>query len=309
MTISYKTAFPAGMTVTGKWNKAQYRIERLIGEGANGKVYLVSRGSTQYAMKMGFDAVDHQSEINVLTHLSTKPGSFQRYLVDADDFHWQGGDTSFYVMKYFKGQRLSAFLKQHGREWLGLVGLNLLRKLKELHTHGWIFGDLKMENILVSGYGEVELVDFGGVTAKGRSVKQFTEMYDRGYWGAGTRTADEAYDLFSFAVLFMQAGGAKDSLPKPHAHEARTPELLLAELSNDPELSWLSAFLRKALSQQFRSSQEAYAEWKRLVYDPEAGKSRSRSVKKTRGGWLKVGFFGSVLLFLGAVYVYWQQSP
>jgi len=308
VTTSYKPAFPAGTTVTGKWNKARYRIERPIGEGANGKVYLVSRGSSHYAMKMGFDAVDHQSEVNVLTHLSTKPGTFQRYLVDADDFHWQGIDISFYVMKYVKGQQLSVFLKQRGQEWLGLVGLNLLGKLKELHAHGWVFGDIKMENILVSGYGDVELVDFGGVTPKGRAVKQFTEIYDRGYWGAGSRTADEAYDLFSFAVLFMQAGGIKESMPRQQAVSGgRTPELLIAELDKDSNHGWLSAFLRKALMQQFPSSKDAYAEWRRLMHAPEAGKSRAAHKGKSRGGWLKASFVGSLLLFLGAIYLYWQR--
>ena len=82
--------------------------------------------------------------------------------------------------------------------------MHLLKKLTYLHANGFVFGDIKMENILVSDYGAVELIDFGGVTQKGRAVKQFTEIYDRGYWGAGTSIADEAYDIFAFAILFMQ---------------------------------------------------------------------------------------------------------
>ena len=53
---------------------------------------------------------------------------------------------------------------------------------------------------MVSAYGSVELIDYGGVSPFGR-VKQFTEWYDRGYWNAGSRTGDISYDLFSFAVM------------------------------------------------------------------------------------------------------------
>ena len=57
---------------------------------------------------------------------------------------------------------------------------------------------------LVADYGRPELVDYGGATAFGKGVRQFTEIYDRGYWNAGSRTADAGYDLFSFAVLCIQ---------------------------------------------------------------------------------------------------------
>ena len=50
----------------------------------------------------------------------------------------------------------------------------------------------------------MELVDYGGVTAFGKGIRQFTEIYDRGYWNAGTRVSDAGYDLFSYGVLCVQ---------------------------------------------------------------------------------------------------------
>lgn len=107
-------------------------------------------------------------------------------------------------MRYVEGKPLHHFLSKNGPDWLGLVGLGLLEKLRTLHECGFVFGDLKPENVMVSKYGEVELIDFGGTSPIGRSVKQFTEWHDRGFWNAGSRISDEGYDLFAFAVLCLR---------------------------------------------------------------------------------------------------------
>lgn len=301
MTSSFDTAVSTGSMVTGKWKKSQYLIERNLGEGANGKVYLVRKGIAVYAMKVGFDAIDLQSEINVLKQLSRQSGTFHSFLIDVDDFQSQGKSYTFYIMKYIKGQTLDEFLSLRGEEWLGLLGLNLLAKLSELHALGWIFGDLKMENILVSGYGQVELVDFGGVTDKGRAVKQFTEVYDRGYWGAGSRIADEGYDLFSFAVLYLHVTGqAKDCFSKQMIPQNRSVEWLMEKLDHSsPDYA---PILKKALEGKFKSSAEAYQQWKTLFYQGNPP-PKERATPKVIV-WIQASFIISVVLLLAVLYFY-----
>jgi serine/threonine protein kinase len=298
VTTSFDAIITTGTLIKGKWNNATYRIERSLGEGANGKVYLVKKGSAFFALKLGFDSVDHQSEVNVLQQLSRTEGPFSRYLIDVDDYHTDGKDYPFYVMKYIKGCKITDFIKMKGDQWAGLLGLHLLQKLKDLHAHNYIFGDIKIDNILVSGYGAVELVDFGGVTLKGRSVKQFTEIYDRGYWGAGSRVADEGYDLFAFAILFMQLSGqADDCFSKHMLPQNRTIDLLKEKLTHmqDKELQAFIPFLYKALDGEFSSSQQAYEYWKSLFYKW----FRPLKAKKDSGKvlvWIQAGFVASVIL-------------
>ena len=69
MGTSFKLDLDKGMIITGKWRRHRYRVERLLGEGANGKVYLVERERRLLALKVGLDTVDLQSEINVLQAL------------------------------------------------------------------------------------------------------------------------------------------------------------------------------------------------------------------------------------------------
>jgi serine/threonine protein kinase len=306
VTTSFDTNLTTGTMVKGKWNQHLYRIECSLGEGENGKVYLVKKGSAFFAMKLGFDTVDHQSEVNVLKQLMKNESPFNQFLIDVDDYHSGGKDYPFYVMKYIKGSKITDFVQIKGEQWLGLLGLHLLKKLTYLHKSGFVFGDIKMENILVSGYGNVELIDFGGVTQKGRAVKQFTEIYDRGYWGAGTRIAEEAYDLFAFAILFMQLSNQSNDLFSRHLlPQNRTLDLLKEKLQQEPnkELQVYAPFLRKALEGDFTSSVQAYVAWKALFYK-RGHPTSSKSAKGNTLVWIQTGFIASVVLLISVWYFY-----
>ncbi|MEF2968724.1 serine/threonine protein kinase [Paenibacillus sp. M1] len=303
MTTSSKLSLAQGTVVTGRWKGGQYRIERLLGQGANGVVYLVRQAdsSKRYALKMGFDTVDIQSEINVLKALQRQErrrsgtGRDLSYLVEVDDYSVQGREIPFYVMRYVKGEPLRPFLAQRGAEWLGIAGLHLLRQLGQLHESGWVFGDLKPENVLVSPYGEVELIDYGGVSSMGRSVKQFTEWYDRGFWGAGGRTADPAYDLFSFSAvcIHLLAEGslrqAATQLPQTRSYHD-----LLNIVRSEPALKPYKVWLERAITGQFRDTWEACRLWKELVTAPYRRRKPAASTPR----WL-VGAFALALTLLG----------
>ena len=69
-----------------------------------------------------------------------------------------------------------------------------------------MFGDLKPDNLIVATASyKVRCIDVGGTTVVGRSIKEFTEFFDRGYWGLGTRKADPQYDLFAVAMIMVNA--------------------------------------------------------------------------------------------------------
>ncbi|MBP3967224.1 protein kinase domain-containing protein [Paenibacillus lignilyticus] len=306
MTTSFEWTLPRGTIIRGKWKQGNYRVERLLGEGANGKVFLVERQRELYALKIGSDTVDLQSEVNVLQTISkqkqkqgTKGGLF---LVDVDDFRGADGkEHPFYVMRYIKGMTLADYLGKQGKEWFPVVAFNLLGKLAELNEAGWTFGDLKVGNVLVGDYGRPELVDYGGATAFGKGVRQFTEIYDRGYWNAGTRTADEQYDLFSFAVLCIQLHENRRlaQLSAGLLPQTRTPDELAKLAATSAALKPLSGWLRKALYGEFASAREAAAAWQQWMHRSGAGKSVSAPAPR----WMK-GLFAASAAVL-ATTIYW----
>jgi serine/threonine-protein kinase len=195
--------FPKGTVIKGKWNQKMYVLLKELGYGANGTVYLVQNENGYAALKMSKNNMSITSEVNVLKAFRKVQGSsLGPSLLDVDDWFIQGSAIPFYVMEYIQGPNLLHFIKQKGPSWIGVMLSQLLRDLALLHEQGWVFGDLKPENLIVAGPPyRIRCIDVGGATIQGRAIKEFTEFFDRGYWGMGTRKAEPSYDLFSVAMI------------------------------------------------------------------------------------------------------------
>jgi serine/threonine protein kinase, bacterial len=203
----------SGTIITGKWHKKSYKILKPLGYGANGVVYLAETNEGFIALKISENSMSITSEVNVLKHFSKVQGSaLGPSLLDVDD--WYRNDlrqtVPFYVMEYIKGDTFLTFIEKRGKEWTGILCLQLLTDLEVLHQKGWVFGDLKPDNLIVTGHPpRMRCIDVGGTTIQGRSIKEFTEFYDRGYWGVGTRKAEPSYDLFAVAMIIINSAYPK----------------------------------------------------------------------------------------------------
>ncbi|MDP5276960.1 protein kinase domain-containing protein [Chengkuizengella axinellae] len=291
-----KLVLHPGFKVIGKWSGNSYTIQRLLGEGTSGKVYLVKCNQKCFALKVGLDDLSLQSEINVLKKVNEELGSSERIFVESDDFELQGDVFPYYIMKYIQGVDAKTYIQRNGYQWFYLIGMNILNQLQQLHKKNWIFGDIKVENMIVSDYGSVTLIDYGGVTAKGRSVKQFTEIYDRGYWGKGNRKADEAYDLFSFAILCLIL---MDSISLSEIKsEQKKGAYLLKRAKMNPSCKHMIPFFEKAIYGKFQSTGHACDEWKKLMYG--AGFEQSKSIILP---WLEPALASSIFVFLLTLYL------
>lgn len=307
--MSSNPPYPAGTVISGKWRGNRYVVERMLGRGANGTVYLVQREGRRerYALKIGNDSLELQSEINVLTslqsyrkrseHRARRETALSSYLLESDDFK-DGNNIPFYVMRFVEGRPLHHFLAKNGPSWLGLVGLKLLEELRNLHECGFVFGDLKPENVMVSSYGGVDLIDYGGASPIGRSVKQFTEWHDRGFWNAGSRMGDENYDLFAFAVLclrLLDEDGLKAAATQlPQTRSADELIKLARKLPDKKLSSWICL----ALKGGFPGTAAAAEAWKNHIYSSR--KMSKEQVATPR--WLKGAFALSLFLLVFTIY-------
>jgi serine/threonine protein kinase len=204
-TLKNLSNIKAGTSVEGKWHKNRYVIVKELGYGANGIVYLAQHLNQFVALKLSHNGISITSEVNVLKSFAKVQGStLGPSLVDVDDWMRPSGKVSFYVMEYIKGPDFLTFIQQKGSVWIEVLVLQLLSDLHLLHCNGWTFGDLKPENLIVTGPpSKIRCIDVGGTTIQGRAIKEFTEFYDRGYWGLGSRKADPAYDLFAVAMIMI----------------------------------------------------------------------------------------------------------
>jgi serine/threonine protein kinase len=290
---------PPGTILNGKWHGKSYRLERLLGVGANGQVYLASSGRSTCALKIGMETEELQAEANVLASLDRRERGRPPFLLDVDDAVVGGREAPFYVMQYVPGVPVRSYLRQHGEQWFGVIGYRLLKRLAELHEAGWVFGDVKNDNVLVSSYGRVALVDYGGMTAAGRSVRQFTEIYDRGYWSAGSRTAEPAYDWFAVAVLWIHVLDGKRlmNLSRMLLPQNRHPRELMALVRSNLLLKPMEPWIDRALNGRFRDSEEACEAWRSCLQTAQEAKL-DKSAKVP--GWMAGLFALSVALCLAA---------
>ncbi|MFC3040966.1 protein kinase family protein [Virgibacillus xinjiangensis] len=241
-----------GMKIRGKWHGRTYMIKQRLGAGAIGTVYLCDSEGESVAMKVSRKGTSLAMEVNVLKSLNKVQGNpLGPYLMDVDDWHPPGGDTyTFYVMEYLQGKSLSEFVARNGSSWIGVLMLQLLDDLHRLHQSGWVYGDLKPENLLVLDKPRrVRWVDVGGTTKVGRAIKEYTEFYDRGYWGLGSRKAEPGYDLFALAMVFLNI-----YYPKKFEKGSDSAKTLLRKINNIPDLQPYRQPLRKAVLGQYISS-------------------------------------------------------
>ncbi|MFP7495457.1 serine/threonine-protein kinase [Terribacillus saccharophilus] len=196
-----------GIRLSGKWHQGSYPLIRKLGSGAIGSVYLTEMKGAYAALKISDKRTSMTMEVKVLQSLKKVQGHLLGpCLFDTDDYVSPSGKLyTFYVMEYIEGSRLDSYIKVKGMEWLPILLLGLLEDLDQLHRAGWVFGDLKLDNLVVSENPvRLRWVDVGGTTQQGRAIKEYTEFYDRGHWGMGSRKAEPSYDLFALAMTSLE---------------------------------------------------------------------------------------------------------
>jgi serine/threonine protein kinase, bacterial len=302
-----------GDEIRGKWNHLRYRVRRRLGFGATGAVYLADSTGGVVALKIGHDQMSITSEVNVLKRFSKVQGKvLGPSLIDVDDWEMRDGTYPFYVMEYLKGETLFDFMRDKSPEWAGILLVQLLTDLHTLHQAGWVFGDLKPDNLLVTGPPfRIRWIDVGGTTIMGRSIKEYTEFFDRGYWGKGSRKAEPSYDLFSAAMVMINLAHPARFTKKKDAEKQ-----LKDKIAESPMLRLYSVLLEKAVNGKYRSAEEMRNELVLHLNAQEKGKTANKpksTVKKpvTRRANKKKrsGFLAETLLifsFMFVVYLFYM---
>jgi serine/threonine protein kinase, bacterial len=300
----------AGEEICGKWNYARYRVRRRLGYGATGAVYLADSTNGVVALKIGHDQMSITSEVNVLKRFSKVQGKvLGPSLIDVDDWQTRSGTYPFYAMEYLKGETLFDFMRPRSSEWAGILLVQLLTDLHTLHQAGWAFGDLKPDNLLVTGPPyRIRWIDVGGTTVMDRSIKEYTEFFDRGYWGKGSRKAEPSYDLFSAGMVMVNL-----AYPSRFTKKSDPDKQMQEVIKGSPMLKPYSYILEKAWNGKYKYAEEMRNELVLLLNDKD---KRSRpqnrkpavqksAVQKTRVAQKKKqkSFFAETFLVFTFVFI------
>jgi serine/threonine-protein kinase len=287
--------FVKGDIVRGIWNKNTYRILGILGKGGIGTVYRVQDviGREIYALKVSEDLQSMTKEYKMLIKFENL--SMTVKAKEIDDVDWLGKKFYFIVTECIEGKNLEQYRRQHPITIKSVVALAIVvgKSFQELHRENYVFGDLKLENLMVDqGNGRLKMIDLGGVTQMGSSIKEFTPTYDRASWGVGLRKADEKYDLFSLSILITYL-----ILGSEFPLRERNVDKLVDRLRNVGISPRITVLIHKGIFQKditfprFISSLESV--YQHVDYFEEKGKTIYRAVNGA--------FIGSILFFLSVV--------
>ena len=170
-----ETPVHSQQNVTGLTIDKKYRIDRVLGKGAMGAVYLATHLGTTRIVALKIISPEYAERDEFLVRFrreAVAAGSLRHpNIVNVTDFgvaDLQGTQLPYLIMEYLDGQTLTDYLQQHGPMPLDQV-VDLVDQialaLDRAHAAGVVHRDLKPDNIWVEsnrrrGFN-VKVLDFG----------------------------------------------------------------------------------------------------------------------------------------------------
>jgi len=200
----------------------RYVIERVLGRGAMGIVYLAfdPHIERQVALKTlhrlaADDATAAHEQTTRFLNEARAAGRLVHPNIVAIYDYGEADDIAFITMEYVRGESLAARLAQHTRTATPMNPASALRWFTQLldaldyaHEAGVVHRDIKPANLLIAPRGECKIADFGiarldtsALTQTGTVLGTPSYMSPEQFTGD---TIDARADLFSAAVVLYE---------------------------------------------------------------------------------------------------------
>ncbi len=145
----------------------RYRVEKLLGQGAMGSVYLAHDTQLDRRVALKIPKFDQASDADMLERFYREARAVATLhhpnICPVYDVGEIDGQT-FLSMAYLEGRPLSDYTKsqkKQGERSVAKLVMKLARALQEAHEIGVVHRDLKPANIMVGKKGEPVVMDFG----------------------------------------------------------------------------------------------------------------------------------------------------
>jgi serine/threonine protein kinase/dienelactone hydrolase len=221
-----------------------YRIQKKLGEGGMGVVYLAedTKLKRQVAIKFLPGHVASKNEERQRFKVEAQaaaalnhPNITQIYAIEETD------DDIFIVMEYVKGQELDSNVRAHRDAPLQLdtiidYAIQIASGLQAAHEKEIIHRDIKSSNIMVTESGQIKIMDFGLARFKGSAhvTREGTTVGTAAYMApeqARGDETDERSDIWSLGVVLYEL--LTGQLPFKGNYEQA---VIYAILNEEPEL-------------------------------------------------------------------------
>jgi len=289
----------------GQLLSGRYRIERELGEGGVGVVYLTRdeqiAGET-FAIKVLKEALHNEALTQLREEVCRTRKLSHPNIVDVHSVNVDG-EWLYVLMEYLEGKALSTLLDEafgrgmpFRRAWPIIEDVGAA--LGYAHDHNVIHSDLKPANIFMTTSGKTKLLDFGiarlsrGPLLHGQTVpRALTPAYASCEMLEG-READRRDDVYSFACVIYEMLCGERPFGKLTALQAREAGARV------PPLQGLSPGQNAALARALAFERDARSDSVEKLLAGLAGHSTSQA----RPALTRAGMILAIVAILGLTY-------
>lgn len=276
------------MIENGQILQQRYRIDKQIGQGGMGSVYVATdeRFGSVVAIKETLCMDDNYRK--ALEREARLLNSLKHAALPRVSDHFLENNSQFIVMEYIPGDDLSVTLERiedplpfsDVERWT----YQLLDALEFLHTQATpvIHRDIKPQNLKLTAQGQIVLLDFG--LAKGNPTDAAAQTaaksifgYSRNYasleqiQGTGTDPRSDLYSLAATLYHLATGQAPEDALTRAMSVLGQHSDPLVPASSINKEIpKGFAGVLQKALDLNAAARPASAAEMKRMFHESEA---------------------------------------
>jgi serine/threonine-protein kinase len=299
-----------------------YTIERRLGSGGMGDVYLARQASLDRLVAVKILPAELAKDAGYAARFLSEARSAAKVTHENIVASVDAGETNgtyFFIMEYVDGETVAQLLKREGPlpEKRALeIARHIARGLQYAHQQGLIHRDIKPANVMLNRNGTAKILDFGLARAIGevdalaaKGMIQSSPAYASPEQAKGKADLDHRTDMYSLGITLFEMLTGKRPFEAPDSRKLlvkHVEEAPPAPKAVNPAVTLLASnlvlrLLRKEPEQRFASYEELLAALDKML-DAKAARTAAAAAPPPpdpRALHIKIGASAAAVVVLG----------